>query len=124
MQQTAEAQQAGLVLENVYDVQPIVVAAQEERVLNTRHLNAVASTLDAAESLRQQLGVASVVRDRQADASSMNGASSGERQLQHGWHAACLHAASNFCMSATAHRCQMCSTVAVCPQSMPCVSDS
>ena len=80
LQQTAEAQQAGLVLENIYDVQPIVVAAQEERVLNTRHLNAVASTLNAAESLRQQLRVASVARDRQADASSMNGASSGDSQ--------------------------------------------
>lgn len=74
LQQTAEAVQAGLKFEGIYDLQPIISAVKEGRLLSPRHLNALASTLDAAQLLMSQVGVNKVERDRGAEASTSTSA--------------------------------------------------
>ena len=81
LQQTADATEAQLQLEGVFDLQPIVRAAVSDRLLDPRHLNALASTLDAAESLLQQLGMTAVERDRQNEASTSTSADPGDPLL-------------------------------------------
>lgn len=57
VQQTAEARRAPLQFGDIYNLHPVVAAAQESGFLTAQHLNAVAATLEAAASLQQQLGM-------------------------------------------------------------------
>lgn len=51
LQQTAEAQQASFSLKGVYDVEPWVLAAQDERRLAAAQLSAILSTLTVSSSV-------------------------------------------------------------------------
>ena len=55
LQQTEEAQKAGLKFGKIYDLYPAIQAAQNGSVLSIRQLNGVAVTLEAALELRSQL---------------------------------------------------------------------
>ena len=52
LQETAEAQQAKLVLKGIFDLRGLLEAASRKRVLHPVHLDAMASTLEVQSSAK------------------------------------------------------------------------